>query len=97
MPPRLPDKDPGDTRLYTVDFSKLLLPGVILISGGVTFVTPVTIPPLSLDGAAAATDTRVTFRLAVGLAGTLYRITTVAGTSDNQEFERDVLLKVVNL
>ena len=84
------DKQPSESRLYDIDFAPLLAIGnsltgaatVTTTQNGLTIGAPVLATPL------------VQVRLSSGTDGTLYKLTVKCSTSDGDDLETDIYLRV---
>jgi hypothetical protein len=89
-------KQPGEDRLYSMDFASMLGVGETVVT-----VDSVTALPddgeISLDGAAIALGTEAQQRISGGAAGTTYKVTFVVTTSADNVLEGEGNLQVRDL
>jgi len=87
--PRL-DKQPAESRLYTFDFSQLMLTGETVAT-----IDSFTATPSGLTlGTAVASGQRVQNRISAGVTNTQYKITVVVTTSLGNVLEGEANLFV---
>lgn len=86
-------KQPGENRLYDMDFSPLLAEGETLSSCTVAS-TPV---GLTLSGSATVSGSTASQRISGGTSGTRYKLTFTAVTSAGNTVEADGILQVRDL
>lgn len=94
----LPPKITGSTQHVTLDFLSLLSTGATLSSATVTAAVwsgTDSNPSALVNGAATVSGTTATQSLAGGVAGTIYKLTWTATTSDSQTLVLVALLAVL--
>ena len=83
-------KQPGEARLYDIDFAPLLASGDTIAS-----VTSVTTAQVGLTIALPSfASPLVQVRISSGTDGTLYKITAIIVTTDGDTLETDVFLRL---
>lgn len=83
-------KQPGESRLYDIDFAPLLATGDTLSS-----VTSVATAQAGLTiGSPSLATPKVQVRISSGTDGTLYKLTAIVVTTNGDTLETDVFLRV---